>query len=129
MSESDGYEKARVVAAAALDKMAQDPVCLDVRALVSFADAFLILSGRSDRHVRSIADAVSEAAARHGDRTFGIEGYDEGRWVLLDLGDLIVHVFQREVRKIYDLERLWSDAPPLDLGVEGPGESTGTGLG
>ncbi len=128
MSGSDGWEKARIVAAAALDKVAQDPVCLDMRALVSFADAFLILSGRSDRHVRSIADAVSEAAARYGDRTLGIEGYDQGRWVLIDLGDLIVHVFQREVRKTYDLERLWSDAPTLDLGLESPGESAGTGV-
>ncbi len=128
MSERDGYEKARVVAAAALDKLALDPVCLDVRALVSFADAFLILSGRSARHVRSIADAVSEAAVRHGDRRFGLEGYDEGRWALIDLGDLIVHVFQHEVRKIYDLERLWSDAPTLDLGIEDPRESAGTGV-
>ncbi len=128
MSQSDGYEKARVVAAAALDKLALDPVCLYVRALVSFADAFLILSGRSNRHVRSIADAVSEAAARYGDRTLGIEGYDQGRWVLIDLGDLIVHVFQREVRKTYDLERLWSDAPVVDLGLEDAGESTGTNV-
>ena len=88
----------------------------------------LILSGRSDRHVRSIADAVSKAAARHGDRRLGLEGYDEGRWVLIDLGDLIVHVFQREVRMTYDLERLWSDAPTLDLGIEDPRESAGTGV-
>jgi ribosome-associated protein len=128
MSGSDGLEKARIATAAALDKVALDPLCLDVRALVSFADAFLILSGRSDRHVRSIADAVSEAVARQGDRTFGIEGYDEGRWVLIDLGDLIVHVFQQEVRETYDLERLWSDAPTLDLGLEDPGESAETGV-
>ena len=126
MSGSDGLEKARSVAAAALDKLAQEPVCLDVRTLVSFADAFLILSGRSDRHVRSIADAVSEATARLGDKTFGVEGYDDGRWVLLDLGDLIVHVFQHEVRKTYDLERLWSDAPIVELGLEDAGESAGT---
>jgi ribosome-associated protein len=128
MSENDGLEKARSAAAAARDKLAQEPVCLDVRTLVSFADAFLILSGRSDRHVRSIADAVSEAAARDGDRTLGIEGYNEGRWVLVDLGDLIVHVFQHEVRKTYDLERLWSDAPVVDLGLEAAGESAGTGV-
>ena len=128
MSSRDGYEKARIATAAALDGLAQDPVCLDVRALVSFADAVLILSGRSDRHVRSIADAVSKAAARHGDRRLGLEGYDDGRWVLIDLGDLIVHVFQHEVRQNYDLERLWSDAPTLDLGIEAPGGSVGTGV-
>ncbi len=126
MSGSDGLEKARSVAAAALDKLAQEPVCLDVRTLVSFADAFLILSGRSDRHVRSIADAVSESAARLGDKRLGVEGYDDGRWVLIDLGDLIVHVFQHEVRKTYDLERLWSDAPIVELGLEDAGESAGT---
>lgn len=128
MSGTDGLDKARSVAAAAHDKLAQEPVCLDVRALVSFADAFLILGGRSDRHVRSIADAVSEAAARLGNKPFGVEGYDDGRWVLIDLGDLIVHVFQHEVRKIYDLERLWSDAPLVDLGLEEAGESAGTSV-
>ena len=128
MNQNDGLQKARIVAAAALDKVAQDPICLDVRALVSFADAFLVLSGRSDRHVRSIADAVSGAAARDGDRTLGVEGYDEGRWVLVDLGDLIVHVFQHEVRKTYDLERLWSDAPVVDLGLDAAAESAGTSV-
>jgi ribosome-associated protein len=109
-------EKARLVARAALDKMAEDVVVLDVRKLVGFADVFVIATGRSDRQVRAIADAVDGAAEGAGERPLGIEGYDEGRWVLIDLGDVVVHVFQHEIRAHYDLERLWSDAPQLDLG-------------
>ena len=83
------------------------------------ADVFLIASGRSDRQVRSIADAVAEAGARAGEKPLGLEGYDEGRWVLIDWADVIVHVFQEEVRGHYDLERLWSDAPHIELDIEG----------
>jgi ribosome-associated protein len=110
-------EKVRLVAGAAADKLAEDVVALDVRGVVSFADALVICTGRSDRHVRSIADAVGEAAARGGERPLGVEGYEEGRWVLMDLSDVIVHVFQAEVRSHYDLERLWSDARELPLGL------------
>ena len=82
-----------------------------------FADVFLVATGNSDRHVRSIADAVSEAASQMGEPAQGVEGYEDARWVLLDLGDVIVHVFQPDVREHYDLERLWSDAPQLDVGL------------
>jgi ribosome-associated protein len=100
-------------------------VGLDVSEVVSFADVFVILTGRSDRQVRAIADAIEEAMIRCGERSIGVEGYDEGRWVLMDLSDVIVHIFQEEVRDRYDLERLWSDAPTLDLGVdEQPGART-----
>jgi ribosome-associated protein len=96
-------EKAQVVAEASLERAAEEVVALDVRKAVSFADVFLICTGRSDRQVRSIADAIEEAV---------------GRWVLMDLADVIVHVFQHELRRRYDLERLWSDAPKLDLDIE-----------
>jgi ribosome-associated protein len=86
-----------------------------VREVTSFTDVFILATGGSDRHVRAIADAVEEAVEELGERPLGIEGYDEGRWLLLDLGDVIVHVFQRDVREHYDLERLWSEAPRLDL--------------
>ena len=117
-------EKAQVVAEASLERAAEQVVALDVRKAVSFADVFVICTGRSDRQVRSIADAIEEAVARRGERPLGIEGYDEGRWVLVDLADVIVHVFQHEVRRRYDLERLWSDAPKLDLQVEEGGPRT-----
>ncbi len=111
-------EKARCVVEATLELKAQDVVALDVRNVASFADTFVLATGTSDRHVRAIADRVREAVATRGEPSFGVEGYDEGRWVLLDLSDVIVHVFLAEVREHYALERLWSDAPILDPGVE-----------
>ena len=122
MSDLSGVEKARIAAEAALSKAGQDLVALDVGEVVSFADVFLIVSGRSDRQVRSIADAIAQAGASRGEKPLGLEGYDEGRWVLIDWADVIVHVFQEEVREHYDLERLWSDAPRIELGVDGGGE-------
>jgi ribosome-associated protein len=117
MSEQSSLEKAKLAAHAALEKVASDVVAIDVAALVSFADVFVIASGRSDRQVRSIADGVVEAVKKRGGRVHGVEGTDEGRWVLIDLGDVIVHVFQKQTREDYDLERLWSDAPAIDLGL------------
>jgi len=109
----DRLEKVRVIVGAALDKKAEDVVALDVRELVSFADSFVIATGGSDRHVRSIVDGIDEALRARGERPLGIEGAEEGRWVLIDCDDAVVHVFQRDVRQHYDLERLWSDAPKL----------------
>ena len=111
-------EKAQVVAEASLEMAAEEVVAIYVGNAVSFADVFVICTGRSDRQVRSIADAIEEAVVKHGERPLGIEGYDEGRWVLMDFADVIVHIFQQEVRRHYDLERLWSDAPKLDLRIE-----------
>jgi len=107
--------KLRLAFEAAQAKVAEDPLALDVRDVVSFADTFLILTGRSDRHVQAIADAVVEALGASGEKPLGVEGTEEGRWALLDFGDLIVHVFQREVREAYALERLWSDAAEIRL--------------
>ena len=118
MSRPGRLEKARWIAEAAGARKAEDIVLLDVRSVTTFADTFLLATGTSDRHVRAIADSVREAVAAHSEAAFGIEGYDEGRWVLLDLSDVIVHVFLAELREHYDLERLWSDAPILDPGVE-----------
>jgi ribosome-associated protein len=112
--------KLRVALDAALEKAIEEPLALDVREVVSFADTFLILTGRSDRHVRAVADAVLEALASRGEEPLGVEGLPEGRWALLDFGDLIVHVFQREVREAYALERLWSDAGIIGLAGERP---------
>jgi ribosome-associated protein len=106
-------EKTRRVVDAALDVKAEDVVALDVGALSSFADVFVVCTGRSDRQVRAIADAVEKAARESGEPPLGIEGYAEGRWVLIDLDDVIVHVFTPDAREHYDLERLWSDAPRI----------------
>ena len=105
--------QARALADAARERGAEDVSALAVGELCSFASLFVLCTGRSDRNVRAIADAVREAAKRCGLNFRGIEGYEAGRWVLLDLGDAIVHIFLAEARAHYDLDRLWSDAPQL----------------
>jgi ribosome-associated protein len=111
----DRIGKIRLLVDAALSRKAEDVVVLDVRDVTSFADTFIVLTGSSDRNVRSIVDAVEEAARSTGERPLGVEGYNEGRWVLVDLADVIVHVFLPEVRERYALERLYSDAPLVEL--------------
>ena len=103
---------AREAADVALDKKAEEIVLLDLRRFPILCDCFLIASGRSELHVRAIAEAVSEATARrHGVRPWHVEGLTNGRWVLLDYVDWVVHVFHAETREYYLLERLWADAP------------------
>lgn len=115
---AEQLERARRIAQAVEDKKAERLVALDVREVCSFADTFILASGGSDRHVRSIAEGVLEAAARTGEKPLGVEGLDEGRWVLIDLCDVIVHLFVEEAREYYDLDRLWSDARPMALSSE-----------
>ena len=124
MSDLDRIAKAVLIAEAAQERKADDLVGLDVRNLSSFADTFIIATGTSDRHVRSVTDSIEAGLKTHGDPPMGIEGYDEGRWVLIDCTDTIVHIFQQEIRDHYDLERLWSDAPALEL--EAASQSVGT---
>jgi len=114
-ANTQSMDKARMAAEAALDVKAEDVVALDVKELSSFADVFVVCTGRSDRQVRAIADSVEKAAKQAGEPPLGIEGYAEGRWVLIDLDDVIVHVFTPDNREHYDIERLWSDAPHLDV--------------
>jgi ribosome-associated protein len=115
MSALDRLAKVALIVEAAQERKADHVVGLDVRKISSFADTFIIATGTSDRHVRSVADSIEATLKARGDPPMGIEGYDEGRWVLIDCGDAIVHVFQQEIRDHYDLERLWSDAPALEL--------------
>ena len=98
---------------------------LDVRALSSFADVFVVATGRSDRQVRAIADSIEEATKKAGAGPLGVEGYAEGRWVLMDMGDVVVHVFLDALREYYDLENLWADAPRVKVPSEyyGPAAS------
>jgi ribosome-associated protein len=115
----DPKTKARWIVEAALERKAERPVALDMRSLTSYADSFILLTGRSDRQVRSIADAIVETLKAHGDPPLGVEGESDGNWVLIDCNDAIVHVFDPETREQYDLERLWRDAPRIDLEIEG----------
>lgn len=95
---------------AVLEKKAADIVVLDVRGLTSVADFFIVCSGRSNRQVAAIADFVERYLKKRGIKLLSVEGKNEGLWVLLDYGDVIIHVFYETVRKFYDLEGLWSDA-------------------
>jgi len=115
-------EKTRLVVDAALAVKAEDVVALDVKELASFADVFVVATGRSDRQVRAVADSIEKAMREAGEPVLGVEGYPEGRWVLIDLADVIVHVFQPESRAHYDIERLWSDAPQLAVPQAVPAE-------
>jgi ribosome silencing factor RsfS/YbeB/iojap len=115
MSELDRISKAQAIATAALDRKAENVIALDTREVVSFADTFIFATGRSDRQVRAIADGVRETLREHGEKPIGVEGYHEGRWVLIDVGDVIVHIFQPDVRAHYDLERLWNEAGRIEI--------------
>ena len=106
------------LAEAALDDMkARDVRVIDVRKLTPVADYMIIATGTSDRHVRSIADRVAEAAAEAGCKPRGTEGAEAGEWVLVDLQDVVVHVMQGKVRDLYKLENLWEMQAP----AAGPG--------
>ncbi len=104
-------EKALRAQTALADKRAVDPVVLDMREITLITDYFIICHGTSTVHIRALGDVVAEALKEDGVRPHGVEGRDEGRWMLLDYGDVIVHIFGEEEREFYSLERLWSDAP------------------
>ncbi len=106
----------RIAAAAAADRLAQDIVALDVSEHLVITDVFLICSAPNDRQVRAIVDAVEEQLRERADvRPVRREGDRESRWVLLDYGDLVVHVQHNEEREFYSLQRLWKDCPPVPL--------------
>lgn len=108
-------DMARLAVGAALDKKALDPVVVDLRGISSVADYFVIVTGTSDRHVQAVSQNVLDAFSSLGMKILGEEGMREGRWVLMDFGEVVVHVFLEDVRDYYDIERLWIDAPRLDL--------------
>ena len=110
-------ERAIKCAAFALDKKALDVKILEIKKMSSIADYLVLVSGRSDRQVMAIADSV-KVGLKPFDQAIDTEGYNEGRWVVIDYGDIIVHVFQEEVRSIYNLDELWGRAPQLDIPKE-----------
>ena len=118
MAASDrARELLRVAALAADDKQAEDLVALDVSGPLPLTDIFLLATGRNERNVLAIAGEIEDKLILAGAKPLRREGRAEGRWVLLDFGDLVVHVFHEEDRMYYSLERLWKDCPviPLDL--------------
>ncbi|MGZ3709013.1 MAG: ribosome silencing factor, partial [Bdellovibrionota bacterium] len=124
-SANPSEAKALDCARAAIDKKAENVKVLDLSHLSSFTDFFVITSGMSDRQVQAIADSVESAMEGAGHELVSIEGYSEGRWVLMDFGDVVIHIFLDALREYYDLEALWTDAPRVKIPSEfyGPAAS------
>jgi ribosome-associated protein len=95
------------------DKKAQDIVILDVDKISSITDYFVICSAINERQLHAIADDIDKEMKKVSVKKLGMEGYREGKWVLIDYGDFIVHIFEKEIRSYYDLELLWGDAPKV----------------
>ena len=115
----ESLDLSRVAGQAATDKLAQEVIGLDVSELVVITDVFLVCSGESERQVSAIVDGVEEALLKERRRKpLRREGERDARWVLLDYGDIVVHVQHAEDRAFYALERLWRDAPVLDLRID-----------
>ena len=110
-----GADKARLSARAALDKRAQALQVLDLAALTGIADYFVLCTGTSTTHAQTIAEAIEAALKAEGHRTLHREGVAASGWLLLDYGDVVVHVFLPETRAFYALDRLWGDAPELPI--------------
>jgi ribosome-associated protein len=109
------WDRALECTRSALDRKAYDLVVLETTALTSIGDYFVICSGRSDTQVQAIAEGVRDHLASLGVQPLAIEGLERGQWVLIDYGDVVVHVFQVPVRTFYDLDRLWGRAPRVAL--------------
>jgi ribosome-associated protein len=107
--------RALSVARAGLDKKAEDVLVLDVRGLTSYADYFVVMTADSERQAGAIADHVDERLKAEGASKVGVEGYESGRWILVDYGDVVAHVLSKDARGFYDLEGLWADAPRVKV--------------
>ena len=113
--DEDSRRTALAAARAALEKKAEEVVVLDLRGVSGYTDFLVIGSGTSDRQLEAITDGVEKELTAHGHRVIGSEGQRGGRWVLLDFGDVVVHVFNAEERAHYDLEGLWADTPRIEV--------------
>lgn len=114
-------ELAKLIASAGLDKKAERIEIIDVGEKLDYTDFLVLMSGRSDRQVRAVADGVIEALREKNHRPENVEGMQQGQWVLVDYTDVIVHVFVEEARRYYDLEGLWMDATRVPFEAPAPG--------
>jgi len=105
----------KIAAAAAEDKKARDIAALDISAIASFANWFLICTGDSTRQIQAISDEIEMRLKASGVRPDHIEGYRNAEWLVMDYSDLVVHIFSKTARAYYDLERLWRDAVPVEI--------------
>jgi len=116
-------DKAKLCLKIINERKAIEPVLFEVGKLVSITDYFLIASGNSSRQVQAITRHVQRKMLEKGIRTHGIEGEQEGHWVLMDYGDVVIHIFYQPYRDFYDLEGLWIDAPRVNVGHDFPEDS------
>lgn len=129
MTASDHARELATVAALAADaKQGEDIVALDVSGPLPLTDVFLLVTGRNERNVQAIASEIEDKLFETGAKVLRKEGRAEGRWVLLDFGDLIVHVFHEEDRTYYSLERLWKDCPVIEIELPGAAESSASAI-
>lgn len=108
-------ELAKSIAVEASKAKAIHPLILDLRKISSVADYFVIASGSSDRQTRAICDRAVEELKKQNRRPLSVEGYEQGKWVLVDFGDVVLHVFLEDWRRLYDLEGFWQRAPRVRL--------------
>ena len=113
--EPDAKKRVLACVNASLEKKATNIVIMRVQEMSAFTDYFVILSGNSDRQVQAISSAIRDKMKKEGVLPLGVEGENHGQWVLLDYGDVVVHIFYAPVREFYNIERLWSDAPTMEV--------------
>ena len=111
----ESLDKARLASNIIMERKAVDPVLFNIGEMSSFADYFLIAGGKSSRQVQSISGHLTRKMRDKGFKPYGIEGEFEGQWILMDYGDLIIHIFYQPVREFYDLEGLWLEAPRIEI--------------
>jgi len=113
VASESARDRATAIAVAALEKKAMAVEILDVAGRVDYADFLVVMTGRSDRHAQALAAGIEEALKKKGVRPIAVEGLPNATWVLMDFGDVVVHVFQADTRQLYDIEGLWLDAARL----------------
>lgn len=113
-----GPQKPLLCAQAALNKNAENVKIMDLSGISSFTDYFLVCSGNSNRQVQAISDSIKQKMRESDHEILSVEGYADGRWILMDLGDVVVHIFQDVLREYYALETLWASAPKIQIPAE-----------
>jgi ribosome-associated protein len=119
-ASDEAREVAVTVAVAAIEKKASGLEVIDVAGRVDYADFLVLMSGRSDRHVTALASAIEEALRKKNKRALAVEGLPHASWVLMDFGDVVVHVFQDDARAAYDIDGLWMDARRVPVPLDAP---------
>ncbi len=113
---ADLDESVKLALTCASEKKAFDMVALDLREIASFTEFFIIVSGANQRQVQAISDEINEQLKKQlKTKVIRVEGYNSGEWILLDYGDFVVHIFEKEARDFYDLQRLWRDAKKVEI--------------